>query len=146
MILFHVLSHLLSNSDSFLSILTFSHVTQQKITDVDEYFGRPFAVRLQSVCCPMYRTTNVLVHYLCTVTFVHKSSTEHLCTNGWRILRTSVCCPFVHERLTDITERKGKENSMKIKKITLSENASNYHKKKIHTSDSKRTANACPKF
>ena len=52
----------------------------------------------------------------------------HLCTNGWRIFQTTVCCPFVHKRLTDISEWKGKENSMKIKKITLSENASNYHK------------------
>ena len=49
---------------------------------VDEYFGHPFAVRLLSVCCPIYRTTNVPVHYLCTGTFVHKSSTKHSCTNG----------------------------------------------------------------
>ena len=68
------------------------------------------------VCCPLYRMTNVpSMHYLCTV---HKSSSEHLCTNGWRIFWTSVCCPFVHKRLTDISERKGKENAMKIKKIT----------------------------
>ena len=30
----------------------------------DEYFGRPFAVRLLLVCCPMYQTTNVPVHCL----------------------------------------------------------------------------------
>ena len=53
-----------------------------------------------------------------------------LCTNSWQIFRTTICCPFVHKWFTDISERKGKENSMKIKKITLSENASNYHKKK----------------
>ena len=110
--------------------------TQQKITDVKrltKYFGRQFAVRLLSVCCPMYRMTNVPVHYLCTGTFVHKSSTEHLCTNSWQIFWTSVCCLFVHKRLTDISERKGKEKSMKIKKITLKEKANNYHRKKSQT-------------
>ena len=52
----------------------------------------------------MYRTTNVPVHYLCTGTFVHKSSTEHLCKNGWRIFWTSVCYPFVHKWLTNISD------------------------------------------
>ena len=84
---------------------------------------------------------------LCTI-----CALEHLC----RIFRTSVRCPFVHKRLTNISddrllsvcawvadrsERKGKEISMKIKKITLQENASNHHKKEIHTLDSKRTGN-----
>ena len=40
-------------------------------------------------------------------------------SNGWRIFRPTVCCAFVEKRLTDISERKGKENSIKIKKITI---------------------------
>ena len=52
----------------------------------------------------MHRTTNVPVNYLCTGTFVHKLSTKHLCTNCWWIFWTSVCCPFVHKRLTNISD------------------------------------------
>ena len=35
---------------------------------------------------------------------MHKSSTENVCTNGWRICWTSVCCPFVHKRLANISD------------------------------------------
>ena len=102
-------------------------------------------------CWPIYWSRNVPVHYVCTMCalFVH-----YLCTGSfvhwqicativkrkivhkrWQLFRSSVCCPFVHKRLTDISETKGKgkENSMKIKKTTLKTNASNYQRKKyIH--------------
>ena len=81
------------------------------------------------------------MHYLFTGTFVHKWSTGHLFTNG-----SSIRCLFVYiKRLTYISvdrflsacaqtveryigmRRKG--NSMKIKKITLYENANSYYRK-----------------
>ena len=75
----------------------------------------------------MFLCTICALEHLCT----DRQPNKHLCTNVWLIFRTSVCSPFVHKRLTDILERKGKENSMKIKKITLEENVNNYHRKKV---------------
>ena len=48
---------------------------------VDEYYGRPFAVHtfVHKWITDM-SVNNVPVHYLCTGTFVHKSSSEYLCT------------------------------------------------------------------
>ena len=91
-----------------------------------------FAVLLLSDVSDGECSCALFVHwYICAQTadeyFGHQFGVR-LCTNGWRIFWTTICCPFVHKRLTDISEWEGKENSMKIKKITLSENASNYHK------------------
>ena len=62
------------------------------------------------------------LEHLCTKSvdeYFGRQFAVRLCTNGSRIFRTTVCCPVVHKRLTDISERREKENSMKIKKITL---------------------------
>ena len=49
-----------------------------------------------------------------------------------------LCCPFVHKWLTDISERKGRENSIKIKKITLQRECKQLlQEKEIHILDSK---------
>ena len=101
---------------------------------VDEYFGRPFcclfAVRCYSIGRRMFLCTFCALEHLCTDRqpnicaqtvddYFGRQFAVRLCTNSWRIFRTSICCPFVHKRLTDISEQKGKENSMKITKITF---------------------------
>ena len=74
--------------------------TQQKIIDVKRLTDIS-DVRLLSVCCPIYRMTNVpvalFVHWsICAQivnrTFVHKRLMNNLfavrlCTNGWPIYR-----------------------------------------------------------
>ena len=118
---------------------------------VDEYFWRPFAVRcigrrmfLCTICAleHLYTNRQPTIYAQTADKYFGRQFAVRLCTNVWRIFRTTVSCPFVEKRLTDILERKGKENSMKIKKIAFSENVSNYHKKKIQyigqQTDSKR--------
>ena len=81
-----------------------------------------------SICCPftvrcirrrMFLCTICALEHLCTNRqpnncaqtvdeYFGRQFAVRLCTNGWRIFRTYVCCPFVHKRLTDISERKGK--------------------------------------
>ena len=67
----------------------------------DDCCGQPFAV--QTVCLYVHKQTvcahTVPLHLLCTGSFVHKSSTKQLCSNGWRIFWSTVCCPFVHKQL-----------------------------------------------
>ena len=122
---------------------------QQKITDVKQLTNIS-EVRLLSVCCQFAVRCTGRRMFLCTISALEHLCTNRqlnicahmvdeyfgrqfavrLCTNGLRTFWTSVCCPFVHKRLTVISERKGKENSMKIKKITLKENANNCHRTK----------------
>ena len=84
----------------------------------------------------------LFVHWNICTQIVNRTFMHKRLTNILDVSLLSVCAqtfdvyfgrPFlVHlwkKRLTDILERKGKENSMKIKKIAFSENVSNYHKK-----------------
>ena len=76
---------------------------------------------LCTICALEHLCTNRQLN-ICSQTvdgYFGRQFAVRLCTNGSQIFRTSICCPFVHKRLTNISERKGKENSMKIKKITF---------------------------
>ena len=133
-----------------------THYTAKEITDVRQ-LTNILDVRLVSVCSPFAVRCIGRRMFLCTF-----CALEHYCTNGWRIMWTSVCCPFVQERLTNISDdcllsvcaqtvgryigRKRKRKFNEDQENNTFGECKQLSQEKIHTLDSKWTANCCPMF
>ena len=85
----------------------------ERVVHGDEYFGRPFAVRcigqrifLCTICALENLCTNRQPNIFAQAIdkYFGRQFAVRLCTNDWRIFRTSICCPFVHKRLANISD------------------------------------------
>ena len=87
--------------------------------------------------------------YMCFLVYIygcHKvhwvRSRKNRCTNGWRIFWTSVCCPFVHKRLTNILD----DCLLSVCAQTVDRYISTKGKRKFNENKENHTLGECKQF